>query len=170
MILVTGSLWMKEGYRSIGVVCRELAIEAKNEAILTLFTPGLATETAEDLINAIVEKGVPMSLVVNQWDKQPEGFQDCLIRIKKNYKSTLRIFDFNSAEQSILHAKTFVVNRNKAIIGSSNLSWSGMYNNYEIAVLLEGKDAERVAKLVLALINSPQCKEIMPLVSKKKSV
>lgn len=162
MIFVTGSLWANEGYRSIGVVCSELAIEAKKEAILTLYTPGKATETAEDLIKTIVGKGVLMSIIVNQWDKQPKSFRDLLLSIKQQHRMNLKIYDFKSSDQSILHAKILVVDRTKAIIGSSNLSWSAMYNNYEIAALLEGKEAEKVAKLIMTLVQSRECREILP--------
>lgn len=162
MILVTGSLWMKQGHRSIGVVSHELAMEAQNEALMTLYTPGSTAETAKDLVETLVKKTVAVTVVINEWHKQPQNLKEALIDLKNRYPTHLRIYNFRAStrEHFILHAKAFVIDRKKAVIGSSNLSWSGMHNNYEIAVLLEGKDAEKVAQLLCALVNSPLCREI----------
>lgn len=166
MILVTGSLWMKEGYRSIGVVCHELASEAKNDALMTLYTPGWAIETAEDMIKTLLDRKITLSIILNSWENQPALFKDVLMQYKVKFPSKLRIFDFKANEGYSLHAKTLVIDKTKAVIGSSNLSWSGMHNNYEIAVLLEGKDAEKIAHLLQTLLRSPLCCEIQNL-SKK---
>ena len=58
MILVTGSLWIKKGYRSIGSVIRELAMKAENEAIMTLYTPGSTAEPSRDLLEILLEKTI----------------------------------------------------------------------------------------------------------------
>jgi cardiolipin synthase len=47
-----------------------------------------------------------------------------------------------------LHAKVIVVDRNKAVIGSANFSWNGMYGNYEIGLLLKGQHAWKLAKVI----------------------
>jgi phosphatidylserine/phosphatidylglycerophosphate/cardiolipin synthase-like enzyme len=151
---------MKEGHRSIGVVCHELAMEAENEALMTLYTPGWTAGTVKDLIETLMKRSVAVIVVVNDWKKQPEHLKDALMRIKSRSPSQIRIYDFKTADQCILHAKVFVVDGKKAVIGSSNLSWSGVYSNYEIAVLLDGRDAEKVAQLLQVVIRSPLCKEI----------
>jgi len=160
LILVTGSLWIKRGYRSIGVVIHELALEAKSEAILTLYTPGSTPEPAEDLLKILLEKAITVRVIVNGWNFQPEHFKGVLLRFKEKHPKRLKIYNFKNYRGSVLHAKVFVIDGRKAIIGSSNLSWSGMYNNFEMAVLLEGKDAERVRQLLYALIRSSLCQEI----------
>ena len=58
-------------------------------------------------------------------------------------------------EWSDLHAKVIVVDRRKAIIGSSNLSRRGFLTNYELALLLEGSTATTVASVVDKLLASP---------------
>ena len=47
-----------------------------------------------------------------------------------------------------LHAKIYVANRNKALVGSSNLSDGGFEQNLEMMVKLEGELARDVASLV----------------------
>jgi len=160
MILVTGSLWLKKGYRSIGVVIRELAMKAKNETIMTLYTPGSTAEPAIDLLKILLKKAVNVQVVVNKWNAQPEHLRKSLLSMKQKNPLRLRIYNFRGHRGCILHAKAFVVDGKKAVVGSSNLSWSGIYSNYEIAVLLEGRDAEKVTQLLYTIIRSPLCKEI----------
>lgn len=160
MILVTGPLWIRKGYRSIGVVTRELAMEAENEALMTLYTPGSTAEPAKDLLETLLRKPITVHVIVNGWSKQPEHLKRTLLDLKRKTPLRLRIYNFKTRKGCILHAKVFAIDGRKAVVGSSNLSWSGIYNNYEMAVLLEGKDAERVTHLLYTLIRSSLCSEI----------
>jgi phosphatidylserine/phosphatidylglycerophosphate/cardiolipin synthase-like enzyme len=153
---------MKMGLRSIGVVIQELAIEAKREALLTLFTPGSTAEPAKDLIKKLLDKDVVVRIIINDWKSQPKYLKQTLLSMKSENPEGLRLYDFRVEKGCSLHAKAFVVDKRKAVVGSSNLSWSGMYSNYELAILLEGKDAENIAQLLNILIRSPLCREIEP--------
>ncbi len=59
-------------------------------------------------------------------------------------------------QNQMLHAKVIVADRKKAVLGSANFSWGGMSAHYEIGVLLEGKDAWTLSKLVDEVANSPE--------------
>ena len=159
MILVTGSLWIRRGYRSIGVVIRELAMEAENEAVMTLYTPGSTAEPAKDLLEILLQKAITVHVVVNAWSAQPEHLRRALLCLKRKNPERLRIYDFKMYGCT-LHAKIFAIDGRKAIVGSSNLSWSGIYHNYEMAVLLEGKDAEKVTQLLYTIMRSSLCREV----------
>jgi len=58
------------------------------------------------------------------------------------------VYDFTDPEKRQLHAKIIVADRKKAIVGSANLSWGGMYSNYEIGLLIEGEAAWKLAEIV----------------------
>lgn len=159
MILVTGRLWVGSGRRLIGAVIKELAMKAEHEAILTLYTAGEVISPLRELIEVLLKKGILTVVIVNRWSSQPEILRRTLLSMKRAYPDLLRIFSFESGEGD-LHAKAFVVDRSKAVVGSSNITLSGMHYNYEIAVLVEGREAEEVARLLYALIRSPLCREI----------
>jgi phosphatidylserine/phosphatidylglycerophosphate/cardiolipin synthase-like enzyme len=59
----------------------------------------------------------------------------------------VRVFDFNRGKKQ-LHAKVLVVDRKKAIVGSANFSWGGMYSNYEVGLLIEGEPAWKLAEII----------------------
>ena len=66
---------------------------------------------------------------------------------------TFHLYDFGS--EADLHAKLIVVDREKALIGSSNLSWNGEVANYELAILIEdNNEANKIASTADRLINS----------------
>ena len=58
-----------------------------------------------------------------------------------------------------LHAKAYVANKTKALVGSSNLSDGGFEQNIEMMVMLNGKSARDVASLIDSRIK-PNAKKI----------
>jgi phosphatidylserine/phosphatidylglycerophosphate/cardiolipin synthase-like enzyme len=47
-----------------------------------------------------------------------------------------------------VHGKVIVVDRKKAVIGSANFTWSGMYGNYEIGVMVYDRQDWKLAKVI----------------------
>jgi len=58
-----------------------------------------------------------------------------------------------------LHAKAYVANKNKALVGSSNLSDGGFEQNIEMMIMLDGKSASDVASLIDSKIR-PEAKKV----------
>lgn len=67
--------------------------------------------------------------------------------------ATVLIYNFTSDEQIDLHAKLVVIDRQKAIVGSSNLSRRGLLTNYELALVVEGMAVAEIANVVDRLIS-----------------
>ncbi|MEM3186503.1 MAG: phospholipase D-like domain-containing protein [Conexivisphaerales archaeon] len=63
------------------------------------------------------------------------------------------MFDFKDHEKKQLHAKIIVSDRTKALVGSANFSWGGMYSNYEIGLLIEGQVACKLGDITDYLSN-----------------
>ena len=57
----------------------------------------------------------------------------------------LHIYD---KDNKSVHGKVIMADRNTAVVGSANFSWRGMATNYEVSVLLEGKEAWTLSKIV----------------------
>lgn len=62
--------------------------------------------------------------------------------------SWVTVVDFTYTTGNQIHAKVVVVDRRKAVVGSANFSWRGMYGNYEIGVLIRNKPAWTLGKIV----------------------
>jgi len=58
------------------------------------------------------------------------------------------IYNFCPPDQRDLHAKVIVFDRNRALVGSSNLSRRGLENNLELGIIVEGKIAAGLADVV----------------------
>ena len=143
-ILVTGRKFTGSGFRAIEPVIEELVTSSSQEIHLLayLFTPS-AINILERLSN-MAERGVKIVMVVNQVTSQPERIQQWLQSAGARFPH-VKIVDFGGAEGDYLHAKVIVSDRKKAIVGSANFSWGGMVANYEVAVLVEGEPAWKLA-------------------------
>ena len=153
-ILATGSDFLKEGVRGTGPVVEELMENIDNELHILAYVISEHAEKFLGLIERALESGIKTTLVINNLQQQDTYVRDKLL----NWKSKFRYFnlvDFNRKEKT-LHAKVVVVDREKAVLGSANFSWGGMSGNYEIGILLEGREAWTLSKLVDDVANSPE--------------
>ena len=58
------------------------------------------------------------------------------------------IFILPNEEDIMIHAKVIISDRKKAVIGSANLTWSGMRTNYEIGTYVEGAEIWELSKII----------------------
>ena len=63
----------------------------------------------------------------------------------------LKIRGFEDLDKGQLHAKVLIIDRSRALIGSANFTWRGMFSNHEVAVLLKGDDVWSLASLIDSL-------------------
>lgn len=145
VILATGELFTGYGTRSIGVVTEELIRSAKDEIQVMAYLI-----TSLDFVKLLVstaEKGIKVVVVVNSLQEQPEAVRKMLGEAKKRHEH-FQVKEFCRRGKGSLHAKAIVADREKAIVGSANFTRAGMAGgNHEIAVLLDGRDAELLARL-----------------------
>jgi cardiolipin synthase len=143
-VVVSGLGWMGSGTGSIESAIETLLSEARREILLTAYSIGNADHIFE-LLESALARGVRVRMVVNRLSEQHESIQRRLERLRQRYP----YFDLWSfephEERGDLHAKVLVVDRQHALVGSSNLSYNGMVLNHELAVLIEGKEASDIA-------------------------
>ncbi|MEJ5347018.1 MAG: phospholipase D family protein, partial [Chloroflexus sp.] len=66
------------------------------------------------------------------------------VELQKKYRH-FQLYPFNPGnERGDLHAKVLVVDRKRALVGSSNLSYNGLILNHEMAVLIDGQEAATI--------------------------
>ncbi len=145
-ILATGPELVREGARAIEPVIEELILTARREVHLVayVFTPQASRFL--ELLNQSAERGVRLTIVVNNLEGQNRVVRDKLLSLVRDFDhAKVSSFSQNGAQ---LHAKAVVSDRERAIIGSANFSWGGMATNYELGVLLDGDAAWDIARLV----------------------
>jgi cardiolipin synthase len=150
-VVVTGVDWMGSGVGSIESAMRQLFYDAKQEILLTVYTITNGADMLFDWLELALSHGVEIKLVINRLDDHTTEVINRLSRLEKSYPH-LTIYNFKSDDFIDLHAKLIIVDRQKAIVGSSNLSRRGLLTNFELALIVEGIIATEIASIVDRLI------------------
>ena len=151
-VVVTGIDWMGGGVGSIESAMRQLFQEAKQEILLTVYTITSAADMLFDWLEMALSRGVEIKMVVNRLDEKAPAVGSQLHRLDSMYPH-FHLYNFVSDDPIDLHAKLVVADRQKAIVGSSNLSRRGLLTNYELALMIEGVTATEIASIVDRLIS-----------------
>lgn len=147
-VLATGPEFVKEGVRGIEPVIEEILREASEEIQITAFVFTLKALHIFDLIQLAAERGVKVTIIVNNMEQQAPKVTSKMKQLALNYNH-VKIMDFKGSDETPqLHAKVVVVDRKKAVVGSANFSWGGMYGNYEVGILVKGSHAWELAKII----------------------
>lgn len=150
-IVVSGLTWMGGGVGSIESAIEEILSKTKREILMTAYSIGKA-ERVFHLLHMALARGVVVHIVINRFEKQHGSVRRRLENLQKTFPH-LYLYSFQpDNERGDLHAKILISDRTVAIIGSSNLSYSGMVVNHELAVLITGEKVEDVVRCVETLI------------------
>jgi len=159
-IVVTGLAWMGHGIRSIDSIIEEMLCGATDEIQIAAYVITSGAEGFVRLISNCLARGVKVTLVVNRFGKQPKAMQNMILDLLRQF-THFSLFQFSpKAANEDLHAKIIVVDRAKALIGSSNLSWKGLILNHEIAVTIAGPSAAKIGNLIDTLVRDKRTKAI----------
>jgi len=147
-IVVTGLAWMGHGIRSIDSTLESLLEEAKDEVQVAAY---MITESANkfiELISNCLCRGIKVTLILNRFESQPKKIQKEISKLLSDFVH-FKVFNFNPKNKlEDLHAKLIVIDRQKALVGSSNITWKGLILNHELAILLKGPTAKNVGSLI----------------------
>lgn len=157
-ILATGPELIKKGIRGIEPVMEEIIIQASKEIQIMAYVFTSNALHILDLIEQAAKKGIRISIVVNELQSQDKTIISRFKKMTEDFPY-VQIFDFTDPKKKQLHAKIIVVDRKKAVVGSANFSWGGMYSNYEVGLLIEGPPAWKLAEIVDHL--SAKCPIVM---------
>lgn len=159
-IVVTGLAWMGHGIRSIDSTIEGILEEATDEVQVAAY---MITESAKKFIQLISNclcRGVKVTLILNRYDTQPKKIRKEISELVNDF-AHFKVFNFNPKNKfEDLHAKLIVIDRHKALVGSSNISWKGLILNHELAILLEGPTAKNVGSLIDVLTKDSRTEPI----------
>ncbi len=132
------------------IVVEKMIREAKKSISLTGYS---LSEYFSELIDCIIEKsqsGVYVQFYGNDIEGRPE--YEKLLRYRGSF---LKIYNYRKTDDSMaaLHAKVIVVDKQKTLITSANLSYHGQEGNIEVGALIDNYGyAKQVEQLFRQLI------------------
>ncbi len=154
-IIATGKNIVGYGTRSIQGTIEELFKNAKDEIIIAVYSITGNLVDLYKILSDCASGGIKISFIINRLIEKDTKIIKILRKLSEKYNH-VSIYNFTDESNGDLHLKTIIVDRRKAIIGSANFSWKGMIQNHELGVLIEGKYAEKVGRLIENVIDASE--------------
>ena len=146
-IAVTGTAWMRGGIGSVQSAIEELLSAADEEILIAIYEITEGANEFLDKLRICLARGVRVTFIINRYFDKP-------LYVRKKLETLNNIFPYleirsfePETKSDDLHAKLLVVDRSRALVGSANLTWNGLIGNHELAVVVYGKDASKIAEL-----------------------
>jgi phosphatidylserine/phosphatidylglycerophosphate/cardiolipin synthase-like enzyme len=159
-ICASGELWVGDGVRSFEGVTHDALNKAHERVILTCYSiTGGAGALLEEL-NAALERGVLVHLIVNKLAQQKDAPTAVLSALVHRFPH-FHLWSFDGDDLTDLHSKLVCVDSSFAIIGSSNMSFRGLVANYELGVIVRGPTAAALESKVMSMIAAKVVRRIM---------
>jgi phosphatidylserine/phosphatidylglycerophosphate/cardiolipin synthase-like enzyme len=152
-VVVTGIAWMGSGIGSIESTLEKLFREADQEIVMTVYSISTGSDMLFEWLEAALARGVKVRIVVNRFHSQHPGAVRRLLDLAGTYHHC-QLFSFSGEEENDLHAKVIAIDRRVALVGSSNLSKRGLLANHELAVVVEGAEADVITSVLDRLLES----------------
>jgi cardiolipin synthase len=132
-LVATGDKWIGNGIRSFNSRIIEIISESKKHLLMTAYS--ISEPLIVKKIEERLEKGVSVEMYVNYDEKNLRLFWE-LKDLEKKYP----YFKIKIIKGAVLHAKIIVSDRKKVLMGSANLTYSGMLKNYEMGLEIENTE------------------------------
>jgi len=119
--------------------------KANNNIRIATFSLGYKSKELDRLFSVLKRKsetGIQVQVIVNRLfdeDRHSDYARDTLGILAKGRNFTAMNFEPDSEKEN-LHAKLFSIDGEYVLIGSANMSKSGMFGNHEIMIKVEGKE------------------------------
>lgn len=153
-VAVSGLVWMGPGIGSIDTAVERLMASTERDAIVVTYSLTAGARTFFGCLKECLSRGVRVALIVNRLIEQDAFALEMLTALTREFRN-LHAYDFTDPTGGELHAKLIIADRRQAIVGSANLSWSGMVANHELAmVVTDQADVQWVAEAVDRLFRS----------------
>lgn len=159
-ILASGLGWMGNGIESITTNVEEIILSARYDIMIGAYNISTGASDILNLIKDPLSRGVEVSILVNKYDKLHPAAQ-AMLRSYAKTSLNFKLYDFTHPDGFDLHAKFIVVDRERAFIGSSNISRRGFLENHELAVMLEGPDCYKVSRAFESLVLHQYTRKIL---------
>lgn len=129
-IIASGEKWLGLGVRSTFSTLKNLINSSRESLLMTVYV--LKDYSTIEFIENALERGVQVDIFASRDDK---SLSPRTIYLEKKY-SDLHVH----LTDKTLHSKVLISDNKKIILGSANLTHSGLYRNYELGVLIENSE------------------------------
>jgi phosphatidylserine/phosphatidylglycerophosphate/cardiolipin synthase-like enzyme len=146
ILLATGERLVGGGVRAFDPVIAGLLETAHREIQIAIYRIDASALPLLDLLEQAAARGVRILILVSALENQPVPVRERLESM--SHWPQVRVVDFRRAAGGLLHAKVVLVDRERVVIGSANLTWGGLVGNHEIGVLIEGAEAWEIGSLL----------------------
>jgi phosphatidylserine/phosphatidylglycerophosphate/cardiolipin synthase-like enzyme len=144
-LVATGTDLVDDGVRNSASVTDEIILSSDRiiQGAFYLLSPQSSPIT-KALVKSL-KRGILVEMSIDSENQKNAGSFESLLNLSSEYNNfCLRIFPNNIH----LHAKTIVADRKTGLVSSANSTFSGQYMNYEIGVMVDGRDAWELSKLI----------------------
>ncbi|MHA1409537.1 MAG: phospholipase D-like domain-containing protein [Candidatus Odinarchaeia archaeon] len=153
IFVATGERLLGQGIRSTYSVANEMIANSEQEILMITFSFTKNIIKFIDILKKKIYNGIRTTVILNNFDDYDEKLIKDLQILSEECKH-FQIINFSELSESRLHMKVLIIDRKEAILGSANFTWSGMLENYEIGVKLDGGLAEDLYFTILKMIKS----------------
>jgi cardiolipin synthase len=159
--VVTGLGWMGHGIGSIDTAIEELVKSAKHQLFIVAYAISDGATPLFEFVRQKLRGGVRVILLVNRTADQHGQVPSLLHQLLGDYPTNFIVYDFAGRDSNAhLHAKVLIADRERAIIGSANLSWHGLVSFHELCVQIEGEAVDEVTRATERLLEYPSVRRI----------
>lgn len=132
-IVATGDKWIGYGVKTTASAIQELIDNSKKSLLLTIYI--ISEGNILNKLKRALNRGVKVEVFIQDDKEFYQSIMDNLLELQKKYDH-IKIF---SCSEELMHAKVLISDKKEVIIGSANLTRSGLSNNYELGILLEDR-------------------------------
>jgi phosphatidylserine/phosphatidylglycerophosphate/cardiolipin synthase-like enzyme len=158
---VTGLGWMGRGVGSIGTALEELVRSTKHQLFIVAYAISDGAAPLFELVRQKLSEGVRVTFVVDRVADQHGQVPLLLCQMLGDYPTHFFVYDFAGKDSNAhLHAKVLIADRERAIIGSANLSRNGLVSFHELCVQIEGEAVDDVTRATERLLEHPFVRRI----------
>lgn len=143
-IVATGNKWIGYGIKPTSDAIKELIDHSHKSLLLTIFIL-TDNEILEQIVNAL-NRGVKVEIFIHNDRDFAKSIMDNIVDLQKRYPH-IKVF---IVSEDFMHAKVLISDKENVLIGSANLTRSGLSKNYELGISLKDRkiayDLETIIK------------------------
>lgn len=145
-IVATGNKWVGYGIKPTSSAINELITNSKESLLLTIYI--ISEKNVFSQIKKALNRGVNVEIFIHDDKEFYKSIMPNILELKKNYRH-IQVF----TGSDFMHAKVLISDKKTVLIGSANLTESGLSKNYELGVLFENRkiayDLETIIKRLI---------------------
>jgi len=136
-IIVTGYKLAGYGFKTIHSTVQKLIKSAQGEILIIAYAITTYGLEVLDFLEDTLKRGVSVKLIIDKLDTTPIKVRDRIDHLLNNFPGQFIFKEIGS--DNVLHGKVMIFDRNDIIIGSANLTLSGLVSNHEISVWIQDR-------------------------------